>query len=72
MNPTALRKLMLHSKNKLSFNDACQFILSLLQTVYRTLQKKAELLNNTDKENSIPVKKPKLNDDSDSKNKFPY
>lgn len=53
---------MLYSKKNLKFNDACQLILSLLKTLYNTLKKTEERLKNTDKENNIPAKKPKLND----------
>ncbi|XP_025409710.1 condensin-2 complex subunit G2-like isoform X2 [Sipha flava] len=65
MNPTAMRKLMLHSEKHLDFDRACQLILSLLKTVYKHLLKKAERCNNTGKENSLPFKRLKLSDNSE-------
>lgn len=70
INPTAFRKLMFYSKKNLDFNSAYKLILSLLRTVYSGIIKKEERLKGTDKENSIPAKKRKTNDDSGNKNLF--
>lgn len=64
INPIALRKLMLYSEKVLDFNNACKLIMSLLKTIYSTIKKKEERLNDIDKENNIPAKKCKTNDDS--------
>jgi len=39
----------------------------LIKTVYSALKKKEERLKNIDKENDVPPKRHKSNDDSDSK-----
>lgn len=70
INPTAFRKLMMYSEKNLDFNSACNLILSLLRTVYNGLKKKEERLKGNDKENSIPTKKHKGNDDSGNSNLF--
>jgi len=70
INPTACRKLMIYSEKVLNFSSACQLILSLLKTVYCGIVKKEERLKNKDKENNIPFKKHKFNDDPGNKNKF--
>lgn len=62
MNPNACRKLILYSNKNLDLTSACKLSLSLLQTMYNVL-KKEENLKNIDKENNIPAKKSKLNDD---------
>lgn len=64
INPTACRKLMIYSEKNLDFDSACKLILSLLKTVYNGLVKKETRLKDKDKENSIPAKKRKTNNDS--------
>lgn len=66
INVTAFRKLMLYSKETLNFNDAYNLILSLCKTLYKTLKKIEE--NNQNKENDIPAKKRKIDDNSGSMN----
>lgn len=70
INPTAFRKLMMYSEKNLDFNNACNLILSLLKTIYNGLKRKEERLKGNDKENSIPAKKHKRNDDSGNTNLF--
>lgn len=70
LNPVALRKLMMYSEKVLDFNKACDLIISLLKTIYSTIKKKEECLNDTDKENNIPAKRRKTNDDSGNMNYF--
>lgn len=70
INPNAFRKLMMYSEKNLDFNSACNLILSLLKTVYNGLKRKEERLKGIDKENSIPAKKRKANDDSGNTNLF--
>lgn len=64
MNPNAFRKLIIYSEKNLHFNDACNLILSLLKTAYVALKKKEDRSNNVDKENDMPSKRHKSNDDS--------
>ncbi|XP_050420549.1 condensin-2 complex subunit G2-like [Adelges cooleyi] len=64
INPNACRKLMIYSKKKLEFSSACKLILSLLKTVYVALKKKEEQLKDIDKENNLPAKKRKTNNES--------
>lgn len=68
INPMALRKLIMYSEKVLNFDSACNLILSLLKTVYSTIKKKEERLNETDKENDIPPKKRKRSEDSSNIN----
>lgn len=70
INPTAFRKLIMYSEKNLNFNEACNLILSLLKTLYNGLKRKEERLKGNDKENSIPAKKHKTNDDSGITNLF--
>jgi len=67
INPSAFRKLMIYSEKHLDFNSACKLILSLLKTVYSALKKKEERMKNIDKENDMPPKRHKSNDDSGNK-----
>lgn len=66
INVTAFRKLMLYSTKTLNFNDAYKLILSLLKTLYNTLKRTEE--NNQNKENDIPTKKRKIDDNSGNMN----
>uniref|UniRef100_A0A2H8TZZ4 Condensin-2 complex subunit G2 n=1 Tax=Melanaphis sacchari TaxID=742174 RepID=A0A2H8TZZ4_9HEMI len=68
INPNAFRKLIIYSEKHLDFHNACKLILSLLKTIYNALKKKEERLKNLDKENDMPPKRHKSNDDSDLTN----
>lgn len=61
---------MLYSEKNLDFDHACKLILSLLKTVYNGLVNKEARLKDKDKENNIPAKKRKTNNDSGSQNIF--